>query len=104
MRNIFLTGAKELEEGITRLPAARGRNADLAATLSAKDWFDAYALRLNPEKSKETNLVLDFCVDGQDVSVTVARQVEFARIGAQHPAPDVRLNVTLEMLKQSQKF
>ena len=47
-RNICLAGAQELEDGVRVLPAAGGRNAELAATLSLEDWLDAYAIRLNP--------------------------------------------------------
>ncbi|MEM6310456.1 MAG: alkyl sulfatase dimerization domain-containing protein [Pseudomonadota bacterium] len=100
MRNIYLMGAKELEEGVTPLPAAGGRNADLAATLSAKDWFDAYALRLNPDKASDVSLVLNFNVDGQDLGVTVLRQVEFARMDAVHPKPDAEITVSLPLLER----
>lgn len=100
MRNIYLMGAKELEEGVTPLPATGGRNADLAATLKPKDWFDAYALRLNAEKAKDVSLVLNFNVDGQDLSVTVLRQVEFARMNAAHPKPDAEITVSLPLLER----
>ena len=100
MRNIYLMGAKELEQGVTPLPAAGGRNADLAATLGAKDWFDAYALRLNPERSKDVSLVLNFHVDGQMLSLTVLRQVEFARLDAEHPFPDAEVTVSLAILER----
>ncbi len=100
MRNIYLMGAKELEEGVTPLPAAGGRNADLAATLSAKDWFDAYALRLNADKARDVSLVLNFNVDGQDLSVTVLRQVEFARMDALHPKPDAGITLSLTLMER----
>jgi alkyl sulfatase BDS1-like metallo-beta-lactamase superfamily hydrolase len=71
-----------------------GRNADLAATLSLQDWCDAQALRLNPDRARGVELSLNLIVDGQPVWITVARQVEFARIGAQDPnaAATVRLS------------
>ena len=100
MRNIYLSGAKELEDGITPLPAAGGRNTDLAATLSLKDWFDAFALRLNPERARGVTLVIDFVIGEEQVSLTVARQVEFARIGAAHPSPDARVKVSQAILER----
>jgi len=100
MRNFYLMGAKELDEGVKTLPAVGGRNADLAATLTPQDWFDAFALRLNPDKARDVTLVIDFDVDGQDVSLTVARQAEFARINARHPSPDARLRIPQTMLEQ----
>jgi alkyl sulfatase BDS1-like metallo-beta-lactamase superfamily hydrolase len=80
MRNFYLTGALELEDGVKPVPMAGGRNADLAATLSVTDWFDAFALRLNPEKASGLTLQIDFLVDGKKVSLSVERQTEFARI------------------------
>lgn len=100
MRNIYLSGAKELEDGITPLPAAGGRNTDLAATLSLKDWFDAFALRLNPERARGVTLVIDFVIGEEQVSLTIARQVEFARIGAAHPSPDARVKVSQAILER----
>jgi len=100
MRNIYLTGAKELEEGVIPLPAAGGRNADLAATLSLRDWFDAFALRLDTEKAKGITLVINFVIDGQEVSLTVARQAEFARIGATHPSPDASVTISQAVLER----
>ena len=100
MRNIYLTGAKELEDGISPLPAAGGRNADLAATLSAKDWFDAYAVRLNPDRARGTSMALNFVIDGTKASVSVLRQVEFARLGAEHPNPDATITGPIALLDQ----
>ena len=100
MRNVYLVGAKELEEGVKPLPMAGGRNADLAATLGPQDWFDGYALRLNPVKARGVELAIDFAIAGENVSLTVARQAEFARINAAHPTPDARVTITLTLLEQ----
>lgn len=81
-RNICLAGAQELEQGVKILPAAGGRNAELAATLSLQDWLDAYAIRLNPERARgEAFSVLLHLPEGSAL-VSIARQTEFARIGA----------------------
>lgn len=80
MRNIYLAGAQELEQGAPRLQGAGGRNSDLAATLSLKDWFDAMAVRLNSDKASGVDCALRFIVDGRAVRVGIARQTEFARI------------------------
>jgi alkyl sulfatase BDS1-like metallo-beta-lactamase superfamily hydrolase len=100
MRNVYLVGAKELEEGVKPLPMAGGRNADLAATLGPQDWFDAYALRLNPQKARGVALAIDFRIGGRDVSLSVARQAEFARMDAHHPAPDAQVTITLAQLER----
>lgn len=100
MRNVYLVGAKELEDGVTPLPMAGGRNADLAATLGPQDWFDAYALRLNPDRAQDVTLNIDFSIAGADVSLGIARQVEFARMNARHTAPDARVTLSLALLEQ----
>lgn len=99
MRNVYLVGAKELEEGVTPLPMTGGRNADLAATLSPQDWFDAYAIRLNPEKARGVTLGIDFLIAGKDVNLRVARQAEFARMNARHTEPDAQVTITLAQLE-----
>lgn len=81
MRNIYLAGAQELEQGAPRLMAAGGRNADLAATLSLQDWCDAYAVRLNPDRARGLDLSIRLNVGKDVATVSVARQTEFARIG-----------------------
>ncbi len=94
MRNIYLTGAKELEEGVTALPMAGGRNEDLAATLSLADWFDAYAVRLNPERARGIELSLNFIVGSKKACVGVRRQTEFARIDYQSALADATVNIS----------
>ena len=81
MRNIYLAGAQELDQGAPRLQGAGGRNSDLASTLGLKDWFDAMAVRLNADKARDISLAIRFNVEGDAVTVSVARQTEFARIG-----------------------
>ncbi len=100
MRNVYLVGAQELEEGVRPLPMAGGRNADLAATLGPQDWFDAFALRLNPQRAKGVTLVIDFNIEGRDISVMLARQVEFARIDTRHPDPDARVTIEQTLLER----
>ena len=100
MRNIYLVGADELENGIQPLPAVGGRIADLAAILTPKDWFDAFALRLNPDRARGVTLQIGFDVDGHDVSLTVARQTEFARIGVAAVSPDAHVTISQAMLER----
>ncbi len=94
MRNVYLSAAKELDEGVNPVPMVGGRNQDLAATLSVRDWFDAFAIRLNPERSRGVELALNFEVNGQQVAVSIVRQTEFARVGYhfEHPNASFVLN------------
>ena len=104
MRNIYLTGAMELEEGVKRLPMAGGRNADLAATLSVQDWFDAFALRLDPERARDIDITIEFVIGDKTVCVSVKRQTEFARLGATNAKADAKsdakVSITLALLEE----
>ena len=100
MRNIYLTGAMELEQGVTPLPMAGGRNSDLAATLPLQDWFDAFALRLDPERTRGVDLTIGFEIGGRTVCVSVKRQTEFARLDATNPKTDAMVSITIPMLEQ----
>ena len=78
---------------------AGGRNPDLAATLPLSDWFNAYALRLNPQRAKGVTLALNVRVDDVLVSVTVQRQVEIVREGHEHENPDASIVLSKPMLE-----
>ena len=99
LRNFYLTGAQELLHGVKPLPMAGGRNPDLAATLPLSDWFNAYALRLNPQRAKGITLALNVRVDDVLVSVSVQRQVEIAREGHEHENPDASIVLSKQMLE-----
>jgi len=106
IRNYYLCAAAELIEGVRPLPMAGGRNADLAATLSLTDWFNAMAMRLNPERARGVNIVLNFQVGDRTASVSINRQVEFVREGVLADGADATLTLTrsqLEALGAGQK-
>ena len=103
MRNVYLTGARELDQGVTPLPMAGGRNADLAATLSLQDWFDCFALRVNPDRARGVSLSIAFTIAGETACLSVTRQVEFARMDASAQdiaSADAQVTITLPLLEQ----
>ncbi|MEP0941399.1 MAG: alkyl sulfatase dimerization domain-containing protein [Rhizobiaceae bacterium] len=100
LRNYYLMGAQELEHGVQPLPMAGGRNQDLADTLSLKDWFDAYALRLNPKRASGVTLCLNLVVDGSPACISIARQTEFARIDHSSDEADASLQLSQAQLEQ----
>lgn len=98
-RNICLAGAQELEDGVRALPAAGGRNKELAATLSLQDWLDAYAIRLNPEKARGEDFSVLIQTPEGSAHVSVARQTEFARMVDQPTPADVTVTASREALE-----
>jgi len=99
MRNFYLSGAMELEQGVKPLPMAGGRNEDLAATLNLQDWFDAYAVRLNPTRAAAHSLTINIEVDGKSACVCVTRQTEFMRSDHSSPAADATLVISQPSLE-----
>ena len=99
LRNAYLMGAKELSEGVNPIPMVGGRNEDLAAALSLQDWFDAYAIRLNSEKAKQSNITLNFEIEGELACVCVARQTEFTRINHQSENADLKVVIEKQQLE-----
>ncbi|MCB0256487.1 MAG: MBL fold metallo-hydrolase [Anaerolineae bacterium] len=59
-RNFYLTGAKELREGIQQLPAPNTASPDTVRSMSLDLFFDYIAMRLNGPKSSGKSLMLNF--------------------------------------------
>ncbi|MEM6987943.1 MAG: alkyl sulfatase dimerization domain-containing protein, partial [Pseudomonadota bacterium] len=100
MRNIYLASAQELTDGVTPLPSAGGRNADLAATLGLQDWFDAMAVRLNPERARGVEMAIRFELGDETVTVSIARQTAFARMQDTASPVDCTVKLTQPQLEQ----
>ncbi|WP_088623774.1 alkyl/aryl-sulfatase [Oceanicola sp. 22II-s10i] len=98
MRNIYLTGAQELERGVDPRLKARRRNTDLGAMMEPVDWFDALAAQLNPDRARGEDFALNIRMGGTEVLVSVARQTEFARVGAQSATAAATLTIAQGVL------
>jgi alkyl sulfatase BDS1-like metallo-beta-lactamase superfamily hydrolase len=59
-RNFYLTGAKELREGIAKLPAPSTASPDTVRAMSLDLFFDFLAMRLNGPKAADKRIVLNF--------------------------------------------
>ena len=105
MRNVYLKGAHELENGVKPLASfGAGRNKDLAAALSLEDWFNIIAVRLNPERARGVQLAIRFYVDDRVAGasealarVEVNRQTETVRTGDAAQAGNVDATVWLTL-------
>jgi len=98
MRNVYLKGAHELENGVKFLATfGAGRNKDLAAALSLEDWFNIIAVRLNPERARGVELAIRFYVDERVARVEVNRQTETVRTGNAATMGDVDATVYLTL-------
>jgi alkyl sulfatase BDS1-like metallo-beta-lactamase superfamily hydrolase len=59
-RNFYLTGAKELREGIAKLPAPNTASPDTVRAMSLDLFFDFLAMKLDGPKAKDQHIVLNF--------------------------------------------
>ncbi len=59
-RNFYLTGAKELREGVAKLPAPNTSSPDTLRAMSLDLFFDYLAMRLNGPKADGKRIVLNF--------------------------------------------
>lgn len=59
-RNFYLTGAKELREGVQELPTPSTDSADTVRAMTPEMFFDYLGVRLNGEKAANAKAVLNF--------------------------------------------
>jgi len=59
-RNFYLTGAKELREGVQKLPTPNTASPDTVRAMSLGLFFDYLGVRLNAEKAGDAKMVLNF--------------------------------------------
>ncbi|MDW9393082.1 alkyl sulfatase dimerization domain-containing protein [Sinorhizobium meliloti] len=59
-RNFYLTGAKELRDGVTELPTPNTASPDTVRAMSLDLFFDYLGVRLNSEKAGDTKLTFNF--------------------------------------------
>jgi alkyl sulfatase BDS1-like metallo-beta-lactamase superfamily hydrolase len=59
-RNFYLTGAKELREGVKKLPTPNTASPDTVRAMSLDLFFDYLGVRLNSQKAGDTKLAFNF--------------------------------------------
>jgi alkyl sulfatase BDS1-like metallo-beta-lactamase superfamily hydrolase len=59
-RNFYLTGAKELREGIAKLPAPNTASPDTVRAMSLDQFFDFLAMKLDGPKAAGQHIALNF--------------------------------------------
>lgn len=59
-RNFYLTGAKELREGVTELPTPNTASPDTVRAMSLDLFFDYLGVRLNSQKAGDAKLTFNF--------------------------------------------
>ncbi len=93
-RNFFLTGAKELREGIGGTPTSPAP-PDVVANLSVAQLLNAMAIRLDGPRAWDSNLRIDWTISEPDEehALTVRNGVLRHRNGCHEPEADATLLV-----------
>ena len=98
-RNVYLSGALELRQGVAR---AKARNSapDMIRALTPSLFFDYLAVRIDAMKAADEDLLINwrFSDLGEDYALTLRNGVLTHRNGARHAKPDVSLSMTKALL------
>ncbi|KDB69500.1 MBL fold metallo-hydrolase [Bordetella bronchiseptica] len=99
-RNFYLTGAKELREGVQKLPVPDTASPDTVRAMTLDMLFDYFAVRLNREKTagKHVVLNLDFTDTNQKYILEMGNSVLNHTEGKQAKDPDASLSLARETL------
>ena len=101
-RNFYLTGAKELRDGVMQLPTPDTASPDTVSAMDLSLFFDFLGVRLNSEKAEGKHIKLNF--DFTDVKETYA--VEMVNgvlnhtVGGEFDDADATISMTRETLNQ----
>ena len=90
-RNMYLSAARELTEGVAPSPPVAQGSDFIAATPTAA-LLDLLAVRLNPEKARDTTINIAFPERNETFAVTVRNSVLVYEVG---PLADADLSLTM---------
>jgi len=99
-RNFYLTGAKELRDGVKQLPTPDTASPDTVRAMSLDLFFDYLAMRLDSEKAagKRINLNLDFTDQNKKYALEMGNGVLNHTEGRSLPNADASLALTRDIL------
>lgn len=66
MRNVFLSAAQELRNGVSQIPPARSNSPDLARAMTTSQWWDAVATRVDSSRADGINFIINFVTPDTD--------------------------------------
>ena len=101
-RNFYLTGAKELREGVAKLPTPNTASPDTIRAMSLDLFFDFLAMRLNGPKADGKRIVLnfDFTDTKEKYEIEMTNGVLNHTSGRQAANAEATITLTRETLNQ----
>lgn len=94
-RNFYLTGAKELRQGVAKLPAPQGADGDSVAAMSLDLLCDYLGMRLNAAKAGDRRIALNLLLTdtGQRLALVLSNGALSHGLDSQEAAPDATLRL-----------
>ncbi len=101
-RNFYLTGAKELREGVQKLPVPDTASPETVRAMTLDMLFDYFAVRINREKAagKHVVLNLDFTDTDQKYTLEMVNSVLNHTEGKQAKEPTASMSLSRETLNR----
>lgn len=98
-RNFYLTGAKELREGVADLPRTNTSGPDMVRAIPLNMYFDLLAVRLNSEKAIGKDMTINFVVSdtSEEATLILSNGTLHHRMGV----TDVDAKATLKLTREA---
>ncbi|MCQ4288794.1 MBL fold metallo-hydrolase [Pseudomonas stutzeri] len=98
-RNVYLSGAHELREGVTETRARNGA-PDMVRALTPSMFFDYLAVRIDAMKAADEDLLINwrFTDFDEDYALTLRNGVLTHRQKSRHARPDISVRMTKALL------
>lgn len=97
-RNYYLAGAKELRDGVAKRSVADLANPDFVKAIPTMQFFDALAVRVNPDKAKPVVINFDFTDTGEKIGVRIGNGVASHRPGGSFEDAAATIHMTRTLL------
>jgi len=94
-RNFYLTGAKELRDGVMQLPAPNTSSPDTVSSMSLEMFFDYLGVRLNGEKAAGKKIILNLDIADTKQKYTMAVENGALSYSADRHAAKADADVTI---------
>ena len=101
-RNIYLSGAQELRDGVAAASGTSAASADLVRALSVPMFFDYMAVRLNADKAAGRKLAINWIFTdlGERYAMTLNNSALTYRAGAAHPDPMATVKLSKSVMNR----
>jgi alkyl sulfatase BDS1-like metallo-beta-lactamase superfamily hydrolase len=100
-RNIYLSAAKELREGVLNLPSPTGLTPDMIRSMPLEKYLDYLSVRVNGPKADGKSYAFNIHLSdtGEDLLITLTNGVLNYRLDVRTPTADASITLPLSLFK-----